>query len=81
MLQCPEYSAIARSLIGFGILSAHRFRQLLSSNYFDLTIVVWRLTIGNLNWNLDCLLAVRLSLNQPRLTPLWMTSQLLEAPD
>ena len=81
MLQCPEYSAIARSLIGFGTLSEHRFRQLLSSNHFDLMVVIWRLTLGNLNWNLDCLLAVRLSLNQPRPTRLWMTSQLLEAPD
>ncbi len=81
MLQCPEYSAASHSLVGFGILSAHRFRQLLISNEFDLTVVVWRLTIGNLNWNLECLLAVRLSLNQPRPTQLLMTSQLLEAPD
>ena len=77
MLQCPEYSATARILVGFGILSVHRFGQFLSLNVIDPKIAVWELTIGNL----DCLFVVRSSLNQPKPPRLWMTSQLLEVPD
>ena len=45
------------------------------------TDAVSQLMIGILNWSLDRLFAVRISLNQPRPTRLWKTSQLLEGPD
>ena len=60
------------------------YNNLQSSNLTTnraVTDAVSQLTIGIVNWSLDRLFAVRISLNQPRPTRLWMTSQLLEVPD